>query len=505
MTQHMKAVLATLGALILTVITSSCQSEKGTHLVSPPHFDEGAMRQAIELISQGYATLGESNTAGAKAKFIQAASVLPCKWILPSTSIMIYSSEGEADSILSCLERLANSGWDNPEVFMNGPHVALVQGDPRFAAVLDHFGENYVRATAVLANGIPDWNEVPDVHSDEELKTWIRQQDEVFNLQKNFWSASEELLAKIDLRMRILKAQRILAAQDSSFDYGLERLRLAYGLQPRDKMGWGSVSDMVRYESDRYSESVSEESKRQEAYYLAGSALSRKYSDDDPGRVQAYGEAANYLTRINRHNGNYRSAQALLIANKIKSADSSEIPLLINQLREIVQSHERDRVLYGEISSRLGCDIDKYLWPIPIDKSDIDDRKITLGQYRGKVLLIDFWAIWCSPCRASIPAMREAYDRFHKYGFEILSISLDERERTSLQDYRDWIKENGMNWQHIYDGDAWNSDLVERYFVARIPKALLVGPDGSLVAWGDDLYRDNLVETVKRAMKLLKK
>jgi thiol-disulfide isomerase/thioredoxin len=461
------------------------------------------MQQALGLMAQGYALLGERDFSGTQEKFAEAAKIIPCKWIQPSGSILIHAAKGEADEVLNTLEQLADSGWDNPDVFADDAFFGFVRDNPRFQAALDRFKENYDRAASVLANGLPESREAPDVSNEEELKFWIEQQDREFSLNKNFWSSYQELLAKIDLRARILEAQKELAEGDPDFDYGLERLRLAYGLKPRDKMGWGSIADMVRYEADKYAGSVSDENKRREAFYIAGSALSRKYSDDHPLRIDAYREAAEYLVRVDERNENYGAAQALLAANRIKSLGSGEDSTLINQLRAIAIQFDGDHAMYGEISSRLRFDIDRYLWPIPIDKPDIDNKLASLDQYNGKLLLIDFWAIWCGPCRASLPAMREAYERFHQDGFEILSVSLDYPDRTSSEEYRKWIGENGMHWRHIFDGKAWDSELVKRFFVARVPKALLVGPDGSLVAWGDDLHRENLVQTVERSMTLL--
>ena len=140
------------------------------------------------------------------------------------------------------------------------------------------------------------------------------------------------------------------------------------------------------------------------------------------------------------------------------------------------------------------------LWPIPLEASDIDGASLTLNEYRGKAVLVDFWATWCAPCRREIPGMVEMYGRYHDRGFEILSISLDSPEQMNEAAFREWIAEQEMTWRHVYDGDAWNSPLVRSFFVGSIPAPYLVGPDGSLVAWGDECRQGRLAANVEKAL-----
>lgn len=103
---------------------------------------------------------------------------------------------------------------------------------------------------------------------------------------------------------------------------------------------------------------------------------------------------------------------------------------------------------------------------------------VSLSSLRGKVVMIDFWASWCKPCRAENPNVVKLYDRYHDQGFEILGVSLD---RSKDQ----WVKaidDDGLEWLHISDLGFWNSSVVPVYNVKSIPKTYLIDKEGKILA-----------------------
>lgn len=121
---------------------------------------------------------------------------------------------------------------------------------------------------------------------------------------------------------------------------------------------------------------------------------------------------------------------------------------------------------------------------------DTSGNIIKLQDYRGKYVLIDFWASWCGPCREENPLVVEAYNKFKDKNFDILSISLDQTGKKA-----DWIKaihKDGLVWQHVSDLKYWDSDVAKLYMIRSIPQNFLLDPNGKIIAKdlrGNDLSR----------------
>jgi len=104
---------------------------------------------------------------------------------------------------------------------------------------------------------------------------------------------------------------------------------------------------------------------------------------------------------------------------------------------------------------------------------------LSLADLRGNVVLLDFWASWCAPCRAENPAIVRAYNQFKNKGFDVFQVSLDK----SKQAWIDAIKKDGLVWRnHVSDLQFWNSAAAKLYGVESIPANYLLNKDGKVIA-----------------------
>jgi peroxiredoxin len=112
-----------------------------------------------------------------------------------------------------------------------------------------------------------------------------------------------------------------------------------------------------------------------------------------------------------------------------------------------------------------------------IDLPDTSGKEVKLSQFRGKVVLVDFWASWCGPCRESLPGIVRVFNKYKNKNFTILSVSLD-------KDKDNWltaIHKYHLTWTHVSDLKYWDSKVVPLYNISAIPFSVLLSPDGKIV------------------------
>ena len=109
---------------------------------------------------------------------------------------------------------------------------------------------------------------------------------------------------------------------------------------------------------------------------------------------------------------------------------------------------------------------------------DLDGKPISLADYRGKVVLLDFWAVWCGPCLGEIPNIKAVYEKYHNQGFDVIGVSFDEDAAV----LREFIAEKEIPWRQILDGGGFGGTFAKQYGVHSIPAPFLIDREGKVLS-----------------------
>ena len=132
---------------------------------------------------------------------------------------------------------------------------------------------------------------------------------------------------------------------------------------------------------------------------------------------------------------------------------------------------------------------------IPFSQKDTEGKLVSLASFKGKYVLVDFWASWCGPCRQENPNVVRAFNRFKAKNFTVLGISLDQDKSRWLQA----IKDDGLTWTHLSDLQYWSNAVAQLYKIQSIPANMLIDPTGKII--GKNLRGEDLIQTLATILK----
>lgn len=132
---------------------------------------------------------------------------------------------------------------------------------------------------------------------------------------------------------------------------------------------------------------------------------------------------------------------------------------------------------------------------IAFTQNDTDGKPVSLASFKGRYVLIDFWASWCGPCRQENPNVVNTYKKFKDKNFTVLGVSLDKTRDPWLKA----IKDDNLTWTHVSDLKFWNNEVAQKYKVQGIPKNYLIDPNGKIIA--KDLRGPQLAQRLGELLK----
>jgi len=201
----------------------------------------------------------------------------------------------------------------------------------------------------------------------------------------------------------------------------------------------------------------------------------------------------NFITK------NPSSYISLVVLNELSDPSSDLDAATIEKLYKNLSESVRRTELGQELEIRIFSKNRTAIGSVAPDftQNDPNGKPVKLSSFRGKYVLIDFWASWCGPCRQENPNVVRAYAQFKNKNFEILGVSLDNPNAKTA--WLNAIEKDKLTWPQVSDLQGWKNQAARLYGVESIPHNLLIDPNGVIVA--KNLRGENLIRTLGNILK----
>lgn len=172
----------------------------------------------------------------------------------------------------------------------------------------------------------------------------------------------------------------------------------------------------------------------------------------------------------------YRAGTFFIRNYMFRSCSFDEVKSACEGLSDEVKASKEGKALLADFDKVMSVNVGGT--PADFTLPDPEGNDLKLSQFRGKILLLDFWASWCGPCRAEMPNVKDIYAKYHDKGLEILGVSLDE----SKDKWVDAIAKEELPWSHVSALKGWDCPVAKQFNVTGIPRMYILDTDGKIIA-----------------------
>lgn len=227
----------------------------------------------------------------------------------------------------------------------------------------------------------------------------------------------------------------------------------------------GSIMDLTKTVNAEFNSGSPEDQKDPEF----------KKAVDDRYRLNIKNRNEKMILFAEQHPNSFFGLVALSEAQS-KKEDEARIASIYNKLNPALLTSDMGKELAQRIRSKsitaIGAEAPAFTL------NDVNGKAVSLSDLKGKLVLVEFWASWCSPCRAENPNLVKQYKLYKEKGFEVIAVSLD----SDKAKWADAIAKDGLPWIHVSDLKGWNNAVGRLYGVRGVPASFLVSTEGKILA-----------------------